>query len=422
LGLPRLITVSHCITRDPIKGHPYWFHKCLDEAAKGSGLTHITCGPKDQASRRIQGVLEHPGHFRSVASIFVFWGRKNEISELEEILSEGSYENFIHIYEGGFREFILIRRLAWRNPDLNILFNFNLTDPWHLVIDKKTVSAWLARRVLRRAVLELGTQLAPFAETKETAGRFSKVLGIKFSQYPLFSTVNAPDNIQNNKQRKFDVTCFPATAIELSEVMSAIEKLSNDILPKILIVPRWGLKLSPSDIQNLRSIGIEFVEKVLNAQEYRALYAATKVAVFPYEDLNYLNTSSGRLLDAAAAGCYAIAPKSSSPGRQIEREGWGSSYTDMSTEITIGLKGWNSFKVKNVPNVDNSLRHLIKKNQLLTTKANSNVKRRTYTPDILLFAFLMLGTGFRSWAPRLIQALDMLVKSRLIKRSLGTAI
>jgi hypothetical protein len=94
----------------------------------------------------------------------------------------------------------------------------------------------------------------------------------------------------------------------------------------------------------------------------------------------------------------------------------------MSTEITIGLKGWNSFKVKNVPNVDNSLRHLIKKNQLLTTKANSNVKRRTYTPDILLFAFLMLGTGFRSWAPRLIQALDMLVKSRLIKRSLGTAI
>lgn len=202
--------------------------------------------------------------------------------------------------------------------------------------------------------------------------------------------------------------------------MSAVQKLTEVTLLKILIVPRWGLKLSPSDIRNLKSTGIEFVEKVLNSAEYCELYSETKVAVFPYEDLNYRNTSSGRLLDAAAAGCYSIAPKSSSPGRQIEREAWGSSYTDMSTEILIGLRSWGDFKVQNVPNAENSLRNLVENNQLLRAKVNSNSRRGTYVSDILLSAFLIFGTGFRSWAPRLIQALELLVKSRLIRRKRGT--
>jgi hypothetical protein len=127
--------------------------------------------------------------------------------------------------------------------------------------------------------------------------------------------------------------------------------------------------------------------------------------VFPYESSYYLNTSSGRLLDAASAGCYCIAPEKSLPGRQITREGWGSTYTEMIHEIEFGIQSWGDFAPGNVPSAENALHRLLNLAINSNLKAYKNPWKSIYLPDWLVFSCVLFGTGVRSWGPRLFFAL-----------------
>lgn len=399
------INLSHCITRDPIKGHPYWFHKTLLEAANRIGLNLLSCGPKDQKSGEIVGLLEHSGGLRSATSVFGLWRQTAEVTAMEELLRESSKMAVFHVYEGGFRELLFVRRLLRKNSDVVALFNFNLTDPWHFIFDGHTIIAQIARRAIKRVILEMGSQFVSMAETRETALRFDTNLDTVFVEYPLFSTIETSGSARGNKIRPVDVAFFPADINELSLVLVALTKFSESNKPiSALVVPRWGLQLSTTEKKALDQLGVRYQEKTLDADGYEALYASIKIAVFPYEAPYYLNTSSGRVLDAAASGCYCIAPKGSLPGNQIRREGWGSDYLEMSSEIETGLQAWECFAPQNVPTAENSLSSLIALAQAAREKLTTRARTPLGTPDFLLFTLIFLGTGFRSWAPRLVQA------------------
>jgi hypothetical protein len=249
-------------------------------------------------------------------------------------------------------------------------------------------------------------RLVPLAETFETSARFSKGFKSDFYEYPLFSILQTSSQARENKKRTYDATFFPADNIEMSRVLESIANIkSRSETFKALIVPRWGLQLKSSEIKDLEKKGIGYAGGVLDSEDYGALYASSKLAVFPYESSYYLNTSSGRLLDAASAGCYCIAPEKSLPGRQITREGWGSTYTEMIHEIEFGIQSWGDFAPGNVPSAENALHRLLNLAINSNLKAYKNPWKSIYLPDWLVFSCVLFGTGVRSWGPRLFFAL-----------------
>jgi hypothetical protein len=336
------------------------------------------------------------------------------VTKFKRILEEAtSSNNIVHIYEGGFREFVFARRVLRNTPGLIALFNFNFTDPWHLLFERRTITARFAVHLIRSVLAEMKPHFVALAETKETAENFSKRTKINFFEYPLFSTTNNLSADRKVKDRDFDVAYFPADEAELAIVLEANKKLLKDNkLVRSLIVPRWGLKMSATEIMTLKGRGIEYQGDLLSRDAYSSLYASAKIAVFPYEASYYKNTSSGRVLDAAAAGCYCIAPSESLPGKQIERQGWGSSYRDLAQEIDAGLRAWEGFTSTNVPTAEATLSTLIQLANTARANAFETPQTKSQISDLVLFVSLVFGTGFRSWAPRIFQGLRALYNTR----------
>lgn len=205
----QLVTISCTVMREPSKGHPYWFHRTLGITAKKIGVSYSTIGPFDQQSTEIAGLLSHSGEFRPASSVFAFLGMRSDFSKINDLLIPGG-KYVVQIYEGGFREFVLALFLMHSRPDLKICFNFNLTDPWEKIFLDKRVSARIARGLVTKYLSKFSANLIPFAETYETADAFSTALGVKFRQYPLFSTLQALDGLTtSSKTRNFDVAFFP---------------------------------------------------------------------------------------------------------------------------------------------------------------------------------------------------------------------
>lgn len=408
----KFVTISNCATRKKAKGHPYWFHERLRVAAKRMNVDLVLCGPQSESSTEIIGLLKHSGKLRPASSVFGMWQQGTEVIALGRLFSQFSQKVVIHVYEGGFRELILVRRLLRSNPNSTALFNLNLTDPWHLLIEGDTFASKLARKNLKMALEELIGRAIFFAETRETADLFSQILRVEFTEYPLFATAVYSELQRFDKRRKYDAVFFPADQTELELVINVIQAVRAKLgaFPS-LIVPRWRLKLDAETKFSIQSLGASYLEETLPPHEYSGLYSSAKIAVFPYESSYYRHTSSGRVLDAAAAGCFCIAPSESLPGRQIDREGWGSFYSDVIASVEGALMKWEDFVPGSVPTAENALAKLTEMSTNL--KRDQPVRTRNNEPsDMFLFVSLVFGTGVRSWLPRLIQAIKAVWTSR----------
>ncbi len=401
----KFVTISNCATGKKSKGHPYWFHESLRIAAKTMNVDSLLCGPESENSTEIIGVLKHPGKLRAASSVFGMWQQGAEVAALERLFSQLSQQVVLHVYEGGFRELILVRRLMRSNRNSATLFNLNLADPWHLLAEGNSLASNLARKSLKRALEELRGRAVFFAETRETAELFTRNLGVEFSEYPLFATAVYSANQRSDKRRKYDAVFFPADQTELRLVINVIRAVqSKRATFRSLIVPRWSLKLNSDTKMVLQSLEASYLEETLLSHEYSALYSSAKIAIFPYEAPYYRHTSSGRVLDAAAAGCFCIAPSESLPGRQIDREGWGSSYSDMLTSVEVALMKWEDFVPGTVPTAENALAELTGISADFKRDQPVRIRSKELS-DVFLFVSLLLGTGVRSWLPRLIQAI-----------------
>ena len=400
-----LVTISCVATKEPTKGHPFWFHKALSDASPRLGVDYSTIGAMDQGCDHILGALSHSGRQRPASSVFAPWGMKDDVRRIKNLLRTKPSIVF-HIYEGGFREFILTLLLLEEVPNAVALFNFNLTDPWQKAFMGKRISSRLARHLVRGHLSRLGARLTPFAETFETARDFSTALGVNFIPYPLFSSIQVRRLGENSmKTRKYDVAFFPGDEGEFNLVARALQQIA-DSGHRItsIVVPRWGYALSNSSKILAEKLGIEIRAEMLDATAYGKLYLDSKLAVFPYVGEYYMHTSSGRLLDAARAGCYSLAPKGSLTGNQALREGWGRSFEldELADSILGGLSGWVNFKIAVAPAPDATLEALLRARGPVPESLYS--VRRTRVWNYFTFYSIFLGSGFRSWAPRVLQA------------------
>jgi hypothetical protein len=211
------------------------------------------------------------------------------------------------------------------------------------------------------------------------------------------------------KARKYDLAFFPGDHNEFELVADALEQLRKAGSPhKTVVVPRWGYKLSEDCHIRAASLQMDIRTEMLDASAYATLYLDSKVAVFPYVGEYYRYTSSGRLLDAASAGCYSLAPQGSLTGSQAEREGWGESFEvqSLSSSILKALSVWDSYKILSAPAPEATIQELlqsgVREDGLVVPTHGTRFGK------YLMFYMIFLGTGFRSWAPRVFQALQQL--------------
>lgn len=198
----RIVTLSHCVTNVPISGHPFWFHRALRNAASLKGIDYEIAGPLNEESAGIRGVLHHPSDQRSISKLFIWSRLQADILRLENLL--GQVETIIHVYECGFREFILVSRVLARNPNTRALLNLSFSDPWHLVFQRKALFARIARLLFRSCRRILSGRLVCTAETLDVAERFSLSTRTPFFEYPLFAAnVDKNSRITASKSRTF---------------------------------------------------------------------------------------------------------------------------------------------------------------------------------------------------------------------------
>jgi hypothetical protein len=414
-GQVSIVTISCVAAKEPGKGHPFWFHNSLSRAARNLDVDYSTVGAMDQENEEILGALSHSGFERPASSVFAPWKMRADVSRIVALL-RSKPQPILHFYEGGFREFVLALFLLEQVQNSVALFNFNLTDPWQKVFAGQSIWSEIARHRVLGHLKVLGGRLIPFAETFETSKYFSTAIGAEFTQYPLFSSIQLEREGENlHKVRKYDVAFFPGDEAEFELVASSIEILAesgNSV--SAVAVPRWGYALSAESQLRAAALGMVVRSDMLDAKEYGRLYLDSKLAVFPYIGEYYRHTSSGRLLDAAHAGCYSLAPRDSLAGNQAVREGWGESFQvgSLSESILRALTDWENYKIRAAPSPEATIEILAEAGLRALSLLPSS--RRARRSKYLTFYAIFLGSGFRSWAPRLLQGIQNL---RVVSRN-----
>lgn len=337
-----LIDISCKVSSNPTGGHPYWFHKALAYVAITGAAKITIVGAQEEHSDWVKGFLKYEWSKRAYSSIFTLQYRARESQRISSLIvpDEMGVDATLHFYEGGFREFLLLQDLLWRNPTAKFYFNFNLTDPWHKVFGSK---GWKpARRILLASLAKLimateerGTYSV---ETPHLQRLFLNHLGKKLPVYPLFSATLAPPVRQKESRRSVDVTFFPEGSAEALFCLSALEQLRRTTAIYSRFVPRWGYRLDKEFRERASSLDVEIIDAVLGNDEYLDLYRETKVVVFPYLSEYYKVSSSGRYLDAKVGGAIPIAPKDSSLAEDIAESGFGEIFEADTSSLSYAIQ------------------------------------------------------------------------------------
>jgi hypothetical protein len=232
----------------------------------------------------------------------------------------GQHENvLVHIYEGGLRELLLTLGLSRRHVNWKFSFNFNLIDPWQILLS----SGFLARAALTSCSQELRSVATLYAETGNLALLLGRVLGSTPKEYPLCAIAGLDSTF---KAKNYDFTFFVNGKEEIRLCLDAIEtyekSLDGAARSAYCFVPRWG-----SNVELYRDHHIVARSKVLtgtlSSAQYAELMLETSVVVLPYLDKYYKFGSSGRLLDSRKFNVPVLAPQNSSLADQIQTYGWG---------------------------------------------------------------------------------------------------
>lgn len=341
-----LIDISCKVASVPTGGHPFWFHKAIATAASENGANIVTVGPQQENSEWVKGLLRFGWNQRAHSSVFSLRHRANESLRISNLMmsSDIGTDAILHFYEGGFREFLLLQALLRHNSGARFYFNFNLTDPWHKVLQGKNsiVPRAIVLGLLRRMIEATENRGIYSVETQHLGRLFLNNLGKNMPVYPLFSATVPSARIKKDFNTKVDLTFFPEGSSEADLCLSALEKLVPVFNVKSRFAPRWGYKLSEGLLAKATSLGVEVIDSVLGNDEYFDLYQETRVAIFPYTSEYYTVSSSGRYLDAKLAGAIPIAPKQSSLADDIAESGFGEIFegdtSSLSNAIQVALK------------------------------------------------------------------------------------
>lgn len=321
------LDLSAKVTAVQTKGHGYSFHLALSNSARELGLAPVTIGPSKESGSFVLPLLSYKSDKGSVGELLAFFSSYLNAVKLKKYIPRSYAQNqLLHVYEGGFREFLIVMWiLKWR-PDIKVVFNFSLIDPW---IDVLNSSSLMTRRTLsglKSLVRAGGLNFHAYSESEATKQLIWTKLACETATYPLFSSISFRGLGPRN--RTTDICYFPMTesetlfCLDLNQMLS----LSAPAPIKAKIVTKWGFEL-PSDLmERALNQGIKVVNKQLSDADYADLYLRTKLVMLPYFDDYYIYSSSGRALDAAVLGAYVFAPTGTAVGEMIATKHLGQTF------------------------------------------------------------------------------------------------
>ncbi len=300
------------------EGHVYWFHSVLHQSFQGSSdAHHLTIGPTENAPSWSVGCLSVSAKQRDTMSHFPWIGMGRDVSNCERELNlafDRRKPIHLHVYDGGFREFILVSRLLKRNPGWTSSFNFaNWLDPWDRFFRPNgVIKKFFVRNSSKRMFSDM--RIRPYTEALSLGATYPEPHS-RPKRYPLFSslgTMGLEDGTSSSSQsRDIDVIFFPETSEELGfsiDVLKGVRARSSREV-RAAVQPRWGLRISSDLASELNENGVLIFQGNLSLKDYASMFLRSKVVVLPYRRTShYRFQGSGRLLDAIVAGANLVTP------------------------------------------------------------------------------------------------------------------
>jgi hypothetical protein len=309
-----VVTLAPLLSSKQNNGHVYWFHSTLHETFHlNTAATHITLCPIENSPEWGIGTFSVSAQRRQRLSHFPLFGLKKDISDSEANIRKHFGPNaqvHLHVYDGGFREYILVSELLERNSSWSSSFNCaGWLDPWakYLGVRNKRIKSTESNF---KEVGFSNPRILKYTETRALAKLF---IGnqLEPETYPSFSTLAVFQNQSKKLRKTGDVLFFPESEEELDfclEVAKRVRVTSHRDL-SFALQPRWKLVLSESRVKELEEFGFKVFAANLELGEYSDMFARSHVVVLPYRRSDfYRMQSSGRLLDALTSDCKVVVP------------------------------------------------------------------------------------------------------------------
>ncbi len=330
----RIIHLANRHHDEPSAGHGYWLNHAFKSSVEGSGNDFIIVAPKITRDPMARPALQLSQRCRQRVTFLPAFGLRKDLISLAELIEESDEAaTFIHVYEGGLRELLMVYELSRRYPKIRGSFNFNLSDPWDSATIRQGSSPRRKWRFVRRMVGSMGPMFTFTAETKELAGLLASNLGVRLEEYPLPALVSNRSNRMGHKEIDFFIPVFEDK--ELSFVLSSIALLAGDKQAdslRVVIQPRWSGTFSAKSIRECEQLGIQVFPQVLSKEEYENVVAQSKVVILPYSNVEYYQLqSSARMLDSIALGSTVVVPSNTVLSRQVSERGWGLEFDSRSS-------------------------------------------------------------------------------------------
>jgi glycosyltransferase involved in cell wall biosynthesis len=327
-----VVTLAPWLPNQATSGHVYWFHKSLREAFESLGVRHYTVGPPGVSGLNISSLLRDSPSTRSKFSHFPLRHLWGDIRRIRSHLNRTPGKKIIHVYEGGIREYLLVALLSSICADTNVFFNICQVDPW---LNAVQAGRW-QHRTLVFTMRELGSKIFFTSETQELGEALGLWGAVITTEYPLFSNISVGS--LRDVVRDVDILAAPLGDEEAGICIEALETLENKsgVRLRVKFHLRWGSSLSDELRSRLKALGGELVEDKISSQEYSNLYLASKMVILPYQtSWHYLVQSSGRLLDALAAGAWVLVPENTVLARQVLQGGQGIAFNPYSPDDLV---------------------------------------------------------------------------------------
>jgi hypothetical protein len=320
--------LSPLILKTPGKGHGYEFHSSLTNEAARRFLVSMSLGPVSENSKKIKGALNRKHFEKRLGALFLSIDLRDDLSRIRKILNKQPGPKLLHIYEGGFRELVILLRILFERDDTVGVFNFFFLDPWSAFFRSKGLLARFVRKRLAVNLTQLSSKLFLTSDSEESSKLVSQGFGMKeISVYPLFSSIGKPSEVMAWEDRPIQYLFSPRTKAEQVLVKRTIELMAREITgPKsIIILSRWSssFKLMFHPVVNESGFEIEIVNRPLDKQEYSDIFQKSQIVILPYLDGHYSLGSSGKLLDSRISMAHSIVQEKSTLASVVAKNNWG---------------------------------------------------------------------------------------------------
>lgn len=313
-ALPQVVSVSVNASSSRDSGHYFWHYRGL---INSPGIGHpnfcAVIGPEETGESWFKEFFSRRARQEAFKVGIFFLGRYRLAALRQEIRKAvNSGCTGCQMYEGTLADLVCCLYLAKEFPTTPFFFNFFFAREWTSLLEGKPWFCRLLRYVLERAPRNLHL----LADTPVLAKFLEQHLGQPFRTYPLYSPFSFPPN-RTQAQRSTDVLAVIKTRADLEFFLALISFLPRKSARSICAFGPSDLFLDAKVKNEFQKVHVGIQMSPLEESDYVEMFANSRVVLLMYLKDYYEKGSSGKLIEAAAAGCRVMVSENSGLQSQL---------------------------------------------------------------------------------------------------------